>query len=225
MSKRCGIGTLGRFMVEKKLALLVRRAIRGDIKAFEELYSERAQSVLFHVRNQIVDKENCQDVAQEVAIAMWKNIKQLRNPAAFKSWMYQVVRTTCADHNRKLLKEREQQKLDSGGEDMDELPAKITGEESDPALLTLKKDDEHRLFKAIEALPPVYRETIALRYYDDLSYKEIAEVLGVGTSAVGTNIMRATEHLKKALAEKGSAEHSSEVQEECMREETLGSNE
>lgn len=186
-------------MDEKKLALLVKRAIKGDINAFEEVYAEHAQAILFHVRNQIVDKERYQDVAQEVTLLLWRNIAQLRRPAAFRSWMHQIIRTACASHNRSLLKERESLSTGDAEKTIELLPIETTGEEGDPALLTVDTDDKRRLFAAITTLSPAYREAITLRYYDGLSYKEIADALDISVSAVGTNIKRGTEHLQKML--------------------------
>ncbi len=191
-------------MDKRQLARLVRRAMRGNRDAFEEVYSEHAQSVLFHVRRQIYDQEHYQDVAQEVALLLWKNIGKLREPAAFRSWMHPIIRTSCASHNRDLLKEREQKSMGDTEKIIDELPLQTAGEEGDPALLAEAQDKHHRLFAAINELPSAYREAIILRYYDDLSYKEIAAVLDISTSAVGTNILRGTEHLKKVFANQGN---------------------
>lgn len=199
-------------MDDRKLALLVRQAIKGDMNAFEEVYFANARSVLFHVRNQVIDKENYQDVAQDVAIAMWKNIKQLRKPKAFRGWMHQVIRTTCASHNRALLKERARQSNDDVEEAIDEIPTKLADENGNPALIAAQKDDQHRLFVAIESLPPAYRDSIVLRYYDDLSYKEIAKALDITTSSVGTNILRGTERLKQMLNETMSTKSLNELQ-------------
>lgn len=188
-------------MHDKKLVTLVKRAARGDVDAFEEVYFEHAQSVLFHVRNQIIDKESYQDVAQDVALSLWKNIGQLREPAAFRGWMHQIIRTTCVSHNRKVLAELKKRTSGNEEEIIDELPSEAQGDGSDPALLLMQKDDEHRLFIAIQKLPPAYREAITLRYFDGFTYKEIATALGISTSAVGTNILRGTEHLKREFLE------------------------
>lgn len=186
-------------MDEKKLTALVSKARGGDQGAFEKLYAEHARSILFHVRSLIVDKESYTDVAQDVALEMYKHLGQLRQPAAFRSWMHRIVRTTCADHNRSLMSH--EKNLATG--DNEELLESIedTDSSSDPEALVLASLEGNQLFALVNELSVNYREIIVQRYYDDLSYKEIADSLGISVSNVSTRLQRAMEALRKKIGE------------------------
>lgn len=181
------------------MAALAKKAIAGDRAAFEELYSEHARSILFHVRSLIVDKENYTDVAQDVVLAMLERIHNLRNAYAFRGWMHQVVRTVCIDHNRVVLGMRDRMN-DADNEDaLLELEDESTS--SDPEAVTLAAMEGNVLFGIVNELPENYREILAQRFYDDLSYKEIAEAQGISVTNVSTRLQRATEAIRKKLGE------------------------
>lgn len=188
-------------MEDKKLTALAAKAIAGDKGAFEELYAEHARSILFHVRSLIVDKDNYTDVAQDVALEMLSDIHKLREPAAFRGWMHQVVRTTCADHNRSLMSA---EKHLSTGDNEEQLEAvEDETREADPEAVALATMEGNQLFAIVSELPVIHREVIVQRYYDDLSYKEIAEAQGISVTNVSTRLQRAMEAIRKRLGELG----------------------
>lgn len=184
-------------MDKRKLAALAVKAVAGDGEAFEALYVEHARSILFHVRSLIVDKENYSDVAQEVVLEMLQHIGQLREPLAFRGWMHQIIRSTCASHNRGLMKD---EKYLSGVRD-DETLESVQDDDSlsNPEEFTMASLEGNKLFSIVSRLPAAYREIIVLRYYDDLSYKEIAEAQGISVSNVSTRLQRAMIAIRKEL--------------------------
>ena len=188
-------------MEKRRLTALASRAIAGDIGAFEEFYVEHARSILYHVRSLIVDKENYRDVAQEVVLEMLEHIDQLREPAAIRGWMHQIIRSTCASHNRGLMKdEKHLNTAEHASEALE--AAKDEDRGSDPEAVTMAKADGNELFSIVNRLPLQYREIIVQRYYDDLSYKEIAEAQGISVTNVSTRLQRAMAAIRKELERK-----------------------
>ncbi len=188
-------------MDDKKLTALAAKAITGDEAAFEELYLAHARSILFHVRSLIFDKQNYNDVAQDVALRMHAYISQLREPAAFRGWMHQIIRSVCFNHNKQV---GVGEKYLSTFDDDEALEAlEDVEEQSDPEAVTLAMMEGNKLFAIVSDLPLNYRETIMLRYYDDLSYKEIAEAQGISVTNVSTRLQRALEALRKKIGEMG----------------------
>ncbi len=188
-------------MDRKKLTALAAKAIAGDERAFEELYVLHARSILFHVRNTIHDKENYNDVAQEVALKMYKNIGQLREPYAFSSWMHSIIRTTCLNHNRALTA-GEKHVVTLEDEDVFET-LRDEGQESDPEAATMARMEGNRLFALVSELPALHREILVLRFFDDLSYKEIAEAQSISITNVSTRLQRAMNALREAIEQTG----------------------
>lgn len=191
-------------MDSKRLAFLVTQAQKGDLKAFEELYSAHAQSILFHVKSLLYNKEDYADIAQDVAVRLYEQIGTLKEPLAFRGWMHQVIRNKCTDQNRSYLRQQKYQ----GPEDGEEYLETIVDEsvEADPAAAWDTKLEGNKVYAAISGLSSNYREVLILRYYDDLSYKEIAEALGVSVDNVKVRLHRATEAARKIMSEQENKE-------------------
>lgn len=209
-------------MKDNKLVALAAKAKKGDKEAFEKLYSEHVRSILFHVRSLIVDKESCYDVAQEAVLQMFTHIHQLREPAAFRGWMHQIVRTTCAEHNRKYLSAMQKVGTSEEAEQLDEIEDDDI--HLDPEAVTMANLEGKHLFAIVNELPEQYREILAQRYYDDLSYKEISEVLGISMSNVGMRLQRATEALRKKIGEAGEGQFAQNKGTVMKDETTQGHN-
>lgn len=186
-------------MKEKQMVALAKRAIAGDREAFEQLYAAHARSILFHARSLIIDKENYYEVAQDAVIRMYTHIHQLREPAAFRGWMHQIIRTTAALHNRQLLNRGKYVGAVNDEEIFEEL--KDEDIQSDPEAVAMAKQEGNRLFAILSELPASYREILVQRYYDDLSYKEIAEAQKISVSNVSTRLQRATAAMRKKIKE------------------------
>jgi len=182
---------------KRKLAALATRAIAGDNEAFEAFYVEHARSILFHVRSLIVDKENYLDVAQEVVLEMLEHIGQLREPVAIRGWMHRIIRSTCASHNRGLMKDEKHLAATYESEALETV--KDEDWESDPEAATMARVEGNELFSIVNRLPAAYREIIIQRYYDDLSYKEIAEVQGISVTNVSTRLHRAMQMIRREM--------------------------
>jgi RNA polymerase sigma-70 factor (ECF subfamily) len=181
-------------MQKEQITELAAKAACGDVHAFEDLYSANAQTILFHCRNLIVDKNQYEDVAQEVAIALFRNIETLKEPKAFYGWLHRIIRNTCINHNRKFMSEAESKSIDGSEETLAVLYAERT-EENPEQYVT----DNDVFFAMLKDLPPAQRETLILRYYDGLSYKEIAAAFGSTVSTVSTNLIKAKRALGRLI--------------------------
>lgn len=113
--------------------------------------------------------------------------------------MHQVIRTVCADHNKQVLYLEGQTSQLDNEKTLEEIQDE--GEDSDPEAATLAAMEGNQLFAIVNELPSNYREVIVQRYYDDMSYKEIAEALHISVTNVSTRLQRATEAIRKKLEE------------------------
>ncbi|MDR2610166.1 MAG: RNA polymerase sigma factor [Clostridiales Family XIII bacterium] len=179
-------------MDKERITRLAAEAVSGDARAFEDLYSACAQTILFHCRNLIVDKNQYEDVAQEVAIALFRNIGTLKEPKAFSGWLHRIIRNTCINHNRRFMNNAESKNVQNSEETLAALWAESPDENPEQYVT-----DNAVFFDMLEDLPPIQRETLILRYYDGLSYREIANVLGSAVSTVSTNLIKAKRSLEK----------------------------
>jgi RNA polymerase sigma-70 factor (ECF subfamily) len=173
---------------------LVQKAVKGDRTAFEELCEVKSRKMLFIAYSALGDYHEAEDVAQEAILAMFMNIKKLRNPEAFDAWMSRIIRRQCSAR----LKKRQ-----GAGDVIDIDESEIDIEDNDKEFLpeAYVEDEElrKRIYEVIAGLPSKKREAIVMYYYEDLSYKEIASITGASIKTVASNITRARVMIKNML--------------------------
>ncbi|MDR0853536.1 MAG: RNA polymerase sigma factor [Clostridiales Family XIII bacterium] len=182
---------------------LVNRAISGDPAAFEELYVQKAQSILFHAYGILKSHHDAEDAAQEVVLRMYRDIGKLRAPEAFNSWMHRIVINVCYT----LAAKRSGRKEDF---DEDETVGEIAEEHIDylPQEYLVREELFNELKAVIEGLPAKRRSAITMHYFDNMSYKEIAEAMDSTISTVSTNIVRGKIQIKEAMEQIMEQENS-----------------
>jgi RNA polymerase sigma-70 factor (ECF subfamily) len=185
-------------MKNSELFALVEKAMKGDRAAFEALYTSHITSIIFGVRNWLYDKKGVDDAASEVVLHMYRSIARLQSPYAFKPWMQKIIINTCMGLNNRAKRD--------DNVDISEYEMVLVDDDIDidPEMLIMTGDEDSDINTAIQALPPSQRRTLILFYYEDMSYQEIAEALGVSESTVATNLMKARKNLKGILEMKGT---------------------
>jgi RNA polymerase sigma-70 factor (ECF subfamily) len=188
--------------MEKEIVTeIIERAMSGDVEAIDELYRSFAKTILFNVHNMIIDKQNVEDVAQEVAIAVVTGLSKLKSPYAFTSWLHQMIFNVCSTHNKRL---KNKQGLDVTLDETEEFSD--TNSENIPHKVVEQEQIKNRVLQAIQKLAPAQRSSIVMYYYDEMSYQEIADALGVTINTASTNIRKAKQNLEKMLTEKNSGD-------------------
>jgi RNA polymerase sigma-70 factor, ECF subfamily len=152
---------------------------------FREWLAEHRGAVLKVARAYTVTPEDCQDLAQEILLQVWRSLPQFRGQASSTTWCYRVALNTALGWHRK---ERLRRTLQRPLPDVENLSA--------PAPHTPERELVERLYAAIRRLPGA-EASLVLLHLDGLSYRQIAEVLGVSEGNVGVKLNRA----KKALSE------------------------
>ena len=162
---------------------LIARAKDGDDEAFSEIVRRYQDFVYRQAWSYLRDDDAAKDAAQEVFVTAYQGIPYLRKDSALRRWLYRVCRNHCLNVIR-------HQKIEHRlrPEDPDAV-------KPDMALLVTLRE-------RISALDDPYREVIILRYYHDLSYVEIAQVLDITIDNVKTRLFRAKNMLKRMLGER-----------------------
>lgn len=172
--------------IQSRLALsdsqLVARAKDGDREAFGEIVRRYQDFVYRQAWGYLQDDEAAKDTAQEVFVTAYEGIAYLRNEAALRRWLYRICRNHCLNVIRR-------QRLE-----YDHRPERRDGVESNVPLTVMVR-------RMISGLDDRYSEVIMLRYYQDLKYHEIAEVLDISVDTVKVRLFRAKERLRKMLGE------------------------
>jgi RNA polymerase sigma-70 factor, ECF subfamily len=167
----------------------VRAALGGDIDSFGRL-CERYYSAQVAVAYSVLgDHQLAEDAAQEAFARALVNLRKLKDPDKFGSWLAQICRNAAIDMARARMRE-----VSNG----DGAPVPDSG--SDEAMLRTVR-------QAIGSLPASMKEVVILRYYDNCSYEQIADVLGLSRTTVNGRLTRAKRKLARQLKHNGLPEN------------------
>jgi RNA polymerase sigma-70 factor (ECF subfamily) len=178
---------------------LVKRAQRGDARAFAALFKGYRQPVHNFARQLLYDKDKVEDVVQDVSVKVYKNLGLLREPGAFKTWVYRICAMTCRDYNRKTGREQREQRIEDVDVDA-EAAAAVATTPVQPAERYDAQERSKRMAAAVDGLPDAQRSALYLRYFEELSYKEIAEIMGTPIGTVMSRLNRARAALRQQLS-------------------------
>ena len=131
------------------------------------------------------------DLVQEAYLRAFEHYDSFRGQSA-KAWLLTIVRNACYSHLRRAIPTTEAAEFDERVHSAGQVP-------DDPESLALKEADSRRLTQALEELPEEYREAIVLRELEELSYKEVAAILGVPMGTVMSRLNRGRDRLRAAL--------------------------
>ena len=173
---------------EVQLQLLVIRCQTGDERAFTRLVEMFSARTLRYLSGLIGD--GAEDVQQEVWLSVYRNLRELANPRAFRTWLFRTTRHRAIDFLRHRKREREL--FTDSTSDVPEVAA-----DDDPAADTM---DEDTLAAALTVLPPAQREVLLLRHRDDLSYAEIALITGSSIGTVRSRLHHARRRMQELIA-------------------------
>ncbi len=151
--------------------------------------AEHGSSVMKVARAYTLTSEECQDLAQEILLEAWRSLPRFEGKARAATWFYRVALHTAMKWQRKDIPRRRRQ--------LPLLEVQVLATEGASAAEGAQhRETVEQLYQAIHQLPKT-DAALVLLYLDDLSYPEMAEVLGISESNVGVKLNRA----KKALSE------------------------
>ena len=168
--------------------LLVRQLQSGDAQAFRtfvSLYSRSAFHLAFRFTG---DQGGADDIVQESILKAYKALPQFRGESSLKNWFLRITANTAKNYLRSQNRHQ--------ASDISEIEVGVINKDFN------NRDREQTLAifqKAIEKLPPRQRETLHLRIFEDLSFKEISEILGTPFDTSKANFRHAILNLKKIL--------------------------
>jgi len=177
-------------------AEVIKKVLAGDRILFGRLV-ERYQDRVYSLAMRILrDPHLAEDVAQEAFVRAFQRLAQFRGDSAFSTWLYRIAVNTCWEYLRKSSR---MVRWDAPGGEEDDGARLVVGTALSVEERAVKAEQKALLWRAVEKLPDDYRVAVVLRYVDDLSYQEMAQILGVPVATVGTRLHRARTMLAKML--------------------------
>lgn len=178
---------------------VVMRAQLGDRKAYATLFDRYNRRLIYYVRRLVGVPAEAEDVVQEVWLTVVRKLGKLERPAAFRTWLYRIAHSQAVSRFRAVKRE---------------VPIEDTPEALDIPDQTEADDLEFArtaaavLNAALSRIPVVQREVLTLRFLEDLSYEEIAEVVGCTLGTVRSRIHYGKRALREQLAPSPNLEGS-----------------
>ena len=179
----------------------IKKLVAGNQVAFGQLIDAYQQKIFGTCISFIPNKEDAEDVAQEVFLEVFKSISKFKSNAKLSTWIYKITTNKCLEFIRKKKTKKRfsfMQKL-SG----DDLPIPMTPyfvEINHPGILLENKEKTALIFKAIDTLPAQQKVIFTLAKIDGKRYQEIVEITGKSLSSVESVLFRAKKNLQKKLA-------------------------
>lgn len=181
-------------MCEKEL---VEAILRGDEKAFKEFIDDHKVMVVNTCYAFVHNREEAEDIAQDVFLRAYESMPKFRFHCKLSTWLYRMAVNQAINLCKSYRKRRVSLLLDDPGLSSDFA--------SDDLSVPEQMEREARidiLHKAIDTLPEHQRTALILNKYEELSYKEIAEVMELSVGAVESLLFRAKSNLEKLFSAK-----------------------
>ncbi len=170
----------------------IARAVQGgDIDAFGVLVDRYEQKLLRYGRKFLARHEDIEDIVQDVFVSVYQNIQGFKSSLRFSPWIYRIA------HNAFVNALRERGRI-VDSLDFDTLVSHTIYEDPEEHERD-RKDVRVLLDKGLDKLPAKYREILVLYYFEDMAYKDIADILQVPVGTVSIRIKRAKEALRAVL--------------------------
>src|SRR5580692_1071300 len=181
-------------------AALMLRVKRGDRGAFAELVEKYKQPLLNFISRTVRDETEAQDLAQNVFLQVYKSRQRYERTAKFSTWLFTIARNLCLNEIRRRSR-HPADSLEGAQQETDDQPARQFEDVKThlPTENLLHGELEQKIEQALAELPEQQRTAIVLCRRDDLSYEEIAEIIGCSLSATKSLIHRGRETLKQQL--------------------------
>jgi RNA polymerase sigma factor (sigma-70 family) len=144
-------------------------------EAFNMLLKKYQQKIYWHVRRMVIDHDDADDLTQDVFIKVWKNLPGFRNDAQLYTWMYRIATNECITFLNKKKQKNNISLDDVDYELADTLSSsdQFTGDQI-----------QRKLQEAILTLPDKQRLVFNMKYFDDMKYEEMSDVLGTSVGAL-----------------------------------------
>jgi len=173
-------------MTDVEDQILVQQALRGQPESFGELCKRYYPSLVAVADSILLDYHLAEDAAQEALAAACRGLKALKKPESFGAWTASICRHVAKDMLRELPKQRTAAEARAANEQ------------------DCAEDDRRKvLSEAVQQLPQHLREVIFLRFYNRMSYDQMANVLGATQQSIDGRLRRAKKKIAVYLKRKG----------------------
>lgn len=181
---------------------LVQKAINhGDQKAYAELLNNYRDSLYFMLLKMTNNQYDAEDLTIEAFGKAFKNLHQYTIEFAFSTWLFRIAANNCIDYLRKRNRIQYTSGLNTDGEETEESPTNLPSKNPGPEEMIIAKQKIQLMREVVEKLKPHYKTLVEMRYFQELTYEEIAMELNLPLGTVKAKLFRARDFLYNILKE------------------------
>lgn len=178
---------------------LVERVRAGDREAFRPLVERHQQTLYRMAWSRVRDDDEARDIVQAAFVKAWTHLDGYRSEASFLNWLRRIVENLCTDHVRKKVR-RKTGSFDEAIATRDEDGSILeVHHEDSPHKALVRKELRERIHAALDELSEDQRQILLLREIDGLSYKEIADHVGIPEGTVMSRLFYARKRVQAIL--------------------------
>jgi RNA polymerase sigma-70 factor (ECF subfamily) len=183
---------------------LVSRAKRGDQEAFAALVRDNQDRIYTLALRMAGSPEDGADLAQEAFLRAWRALPSFQGDSSFSTWLYRLTRNLCIDFLRRERRREAVTASVSLDDDGESAPIQVSDPRFSPERQLECRELRAALDRALAKLSDDHRQVLVLRESEGLSYREIAQALGVEEGTVKSRLARARLALRKILLSDGN---------------------
>jgi len=189
---------------DEQLLLTYRETGQSDL--FEQLVHRYERELYNYLRRYLGDAEMAEDAFQGAFLQVHLKCEQFQQGRRFRPWLYTIATNQAIDGRRRNKRHRMVSLNRHGGDDEDigTLIDLLVSAEPDPVVRTDKEEQRLSIRRAVDELPPAFREVVMLVYYQGLKYREAAEVLSIPVGTVKSRLHSALLKLNQACRRPGA---------------------
>jgi len=183
---------------------LVKRSLQGDLQAFEELVLGYQSKVYALTYRYMGNEEDAYDMFQETFIKAYRSLPTFKGQSSFGTWIYRIASNVCLDELRRRKRRIPTLSLDEPATTLDgnELEVEIADTSYSIDILYEQKELSSSIQEVLDQMKKEHKTAIILRDILDLSYEEMAKVMGCSMGTVKSRLSRARNILKEKLLQR-----------------------
>jgi RNA polymerase sigma-70 factor (ECF subfamily) len=179
---------------------VIERCKKGDREAFSAIVQKYMKPAYYVALGYVGRPEDALDLSQDAFVNAFRHIKRFDSSKSFFPWFYSILKNLCMNHLNRLRRRREDS-IDQMAEEEGQISIPI--EAVGPEEQVVRKDLEIKIGQALQRLRPKDREIIILQHFQDYSYQEIADLLGIPMGTVMSRLYSARQALRRELERMG----------------------
>jgi RNA polymerase sigma-70 factor (ECF subfamily) len=179
---------------------IIERCKRGDREAFASIVQYYMKPAYYLALGYVGRPEDALDLSQDAFVNAFRHIKRFDTSKSFFPWFYSILKNLCMNHLSRRIRRREQS-IDQMAEEEGQIAIPV--ETANPEESVVRKDLQVKIGQALSRLRPKDREIIILQHFQDYSYQEIADFLGIPIGTVMSRLYAARAALRREIERLG----------------------